>query len=225
VHEGTVQTIPSATDKDGTWPKQGGAASPLQGAPSRRQTLRQRYSHLLPFAIISTSYLLFTITDGAVRMIVLLHAYQKGFSAMEVAVMFAFYELAGVITNLAAGLMGARWGIKTTLLAGLSVQLAGLGMLFGWQVRSAGRSSRALTPHAPKPCLPASPGRRAGQLEQAPGDHLRDGFPGAVWCGQGPHQTGWKDRHQAGHTRREAGEQGGGRPAAPPVRWRAAPGL
>ena len=53
VHEGTVQTIPSATDQDGTWPKQGGAAAPLQGAPSRRQTLRQRYSHLLPFAIIS----------------------------------------------------------------------------------------------------------------------------------------------------------------------------
>ena len=58
-------------------------------------------------------------------------------------------EFLPVITNLAAGLMGARWGIKTTLLAGLSVQLAGLGMLFGWQVRRAGRSSRALAPHAP----------------------------------------------------------------------------
>lgn len=74
------------------------------------------------------------MTDGAVRMIVLLHAYQKGFSAMQVAVMFSLYELAGVVTNLLAGLMGARWGIKTTLLTGLSVQLAGLGMLFGWQV-------------------------------------------------------------------------------------------
>ena len=42
-------------------------------------------------------------------------------------------QLAGVVTNLLAGLMGARWGIKTTLLSGLTLQLAGIGMLFGWQ--------------------------------------------------------------------------------------------
>lgn len=47
--------------------------------------------------------------------------------------MFTLYEVAGVVTNLAAGMLGARWGIKTTLLSGLAVQLAGLGMLFGWQ--------------------------------------------------------------------------------------------
>ena len=88
---------------------------------------------LFPFVIISITYLLFTITDGAVRMIVLLHAYNNGFSAMDVAVMFSFYELAGVVTNLAAGLLGARWGIKTTLVSGLTVQLVAFGMLFGWQ--------------------------------------------------------------------------------------------
>ena len=63
---------------------------------------------LRPFVIISTSYLLFTITDGAIRMIVLLHAYNGGYSALEVAIMFTLYELAGVFTNLAAGLMGAN---------------------------------------------------------------------------------------------------------------------
>jgi hypothetical protein len=47
---------------------------------------------LLPFAIISLSYLLYTTTDGSVRMIVLMHAYNKSFSAMEVAVMFTLYE-------------------------------------------------------------------------------------------------------------------------------------
>lgn len=52
------------------------------------------------------------------RMIVLLHAYNLGFSAWQVAIMFSLYELAGVVTNLLAGLMGARWGIKTTLLTG-----------------------------------------------------------------------------------------------------------
>eukprot|EP00198_Chlamydomonas_reinhardtii_P012711 XP_001702048.1 predicted protein [Chlamydomonas reinhardtii] len=95
--------------------------------------LQRKYSALKPFVIISLSYLLFTTTDGAVRMIVLLHAYKAGFSAWQVAIMFTLYELAGVVTNLAAGMMGARWGIKWTLLSGLTLQLAGIGMLYGWQ--------------------------------------------------------------------------------------------
>jgi hypothetical protein len=51
-------------------------------------------------------------------MIVLLHAYRLGFTAWQVAIMFTLYELAGVVTNLLAGLMGAKWGIKSTLLTG-----------------------------------------------------------------------------------------------------------
>eukprot|EP00550_Attheya_septentrionalis_P009733 CAMPEP_0198283292 /NCGR_PEP_ID=MMETSP1449-20131203/2938_1 /TAXON_ID=420275 /ORGANISM="Attheya septentrionalis, Strain CCMP2084" /LENGTH=588 /DNA_ID=CAMNT_0043979873 /DNA_START=75 /DNA_END=1841 /DNA_ORIENTATION=+ len=90
-------------------------------------------SALRPFVIISSSYLLFTITDGAIRMIVLLHAYNKNFSAFEVAIMFSLYEVAGVVTNLLAGFMGANWGIKVTLISGLSLQLVAYGMLFGWQ--------------------------------------------------------------------------------------------
>ena len=121
IHEGTA--VPSSATDAGI------SEPPL----ARKPSLKDKYGALLPFAIISFSYLLFTITDGAVRMIVLLHAYQQHFSALDVAIMFSFYEAAGVITNLAAGLLGARWGIKTTLLVGLSVQLAGLGMLFGWQ--------------------------------------------------------------------------------------------
>ena len=88
---------------------------------------------LRPFVIISSSYLLFTVTDGAIRMIVLLHAYNKNFSALEVAIMFTLYELAGVFTNLAAGVMGARWGIKFTLICGLTLQLIAYALLFGWQ--------------------------------------------------------------------------------------------
>lgn len=87
---------------------------------------------LLPFAVISISYLLFTVTDGALRMIVLLHAYNLRFSAMQVAVMFVLYELAGVFTNLGAGLAGARWGIKMTLITGLCLQLLTYGLLFAW---------------------------------------------------------------------------------------------
>ena len=92
-----------------------------------------RSKALRPFIILSSSYRLFTITDGAIRMIVLMHAYNKAFSALEVAIMFSLYELAGVFTNLAAGLMGARWGIKFTLIIGLSLQLLSYGLLFGWQ--------------------------------------------------------------------------------------------
>jgi len=88
---------------------------------------------LRPFVIISSSYLLFTVTDGAIRMIVLLHAYNKGFTAMEVALIFVFYELAGVFTNLAAGMAGAKWGIRWTLIVGLTLQIGAYGMLFGWK--------------------------------------------------------------------------------------------
>ena len=92
----------------------------------------QKVHALWPFIIISITYLLFTVTDGAVRMLVLLHAYTKGFSAMEVAVMFALYELCGAGTNLAAGVMGARWGIRATLVSGLCMQVVGLALLYGW---------------------------------------------------------------------------------------------
>jgi hypothetical protein len=87
---------------------------------------------LRPFIIISSSYLLFTITDGAIRMIVLLHAYNKSFTALEVAIMFMLYELAGVFTNLAAGFMGAKWGIRFTLIIGLCLQLVSYALLYGW---------------------------------------------------------------------------------------------
>ena len=103
--------------------------------PTEPQSILQQATSqaLRPFVIISSSYLLFTITDGAVRLIVLLHAYNKSFSALEVAFMFTLYELAGVVTNLAAGIMGARWGIKLTLISGLTLQLVSYGLLFGWQ--------------------------------------------------------------------------------------------
>lgn len=88
---------------------------------------------LMPFVVISLSYMLYTFTDGSVRMIVLLAAYNMGFTALEVAVMFTLYETAGVLTNLLAGIAGAKWGIKCTLLWGLGLQICGLGMLCGWQ--------------------------------------------------------------------------------------------
>jgi hypothetical protein len=138
-------------------------AAAVEQEPEKKESFMQAATSeaLRPFVIISSSYLLFTITDGAIRMIVLLHAYTKNFSAFEVAIMFTLYELAGVFTNLvsgfnideskyfhivptqskciflsrrqAAGFMGARWGIKFTLVSGLTLQLFSYGLLFGWQ--------------------------------------------------------------------------------------------
>ena len=120
-----------------TTEKKDGQESTTTTTPPKKekQTILQaaQSKALRPFIIISISYLLFTITDGAIRMIVLLHAYNKSFSALQVAIMFTLYELAGVVTNLAAGLMGARWGIRFTLICGLSLQLVSYGLLFGWQ--------------------------------------------------------------------------------------------
>lgn len=103
------------------------------GGESRADKLRRNFSALKPFVIISLSYLLYTTTDGAIRMIVLLHAYNLGFSAFETAIMFTLYEAAGVVTNFLAGIAGSKWGIKSTLLAGLGLQIVGIGMLFAWQ--------------------------------------------------------------------------------------------
>lgn len=86
------------------------------------------------FAAMSTCYLLFTTTDGALRMIVLFQAFNQGFTAWQVALMFGLYELAGVATNLLAGVAGARWGVRPTLMVGLSIQLVGIAMLFGFDI-------------------------------------------------------------------------------------------
>ena len=109
------------------------SAAKMAGVPKGADSKPAKPKGLLPFTVITICYLLFTVTDGAMRMIVLMHAYTAGFSAMQVAIMFTLYELAGVVTNLAAGLAGARWGIKCTLLTGLVLQLVSYGLLFGWQ--------------------------------------------------------------------------------------------
>jgi hypothetical protein len=86
------------------------------------------------FFAMSVCYLLFTTTDGALRMVILFHAFTLGFGAWDVALMFSLYELAGVVTNIAAGMAGARWGIRATLLSGLCIQLAGIALLYGFDI-------------------------------------------------------------------------------------------
>jgi MFS family permease len=81
------------------------------------------------FYIISGSYLLFTITDSALRMIVLFELYKRRFNVIEIAIMFTLYELVGVITNLLGGVFGTSHGLKSSLVVGLLCQLIGIAAL------------------------------------------------------------------------------------------------
>ncbi|MCP4986839.1 MAG: organoarsenical effux MFS transporter ArsJ [Colwellia sp.] len=78
---------------------------------------------------ITANYWAFTLTDGALRMLVLLYFYQLGYSPFTLATLFIFYEVFGVITNLVGGWLGARIGLNKTMFIGIAIQLAALLML------------------------------------------------------------------------------------------------
>ena len=84
---------------------------------------------LRQYALVTGNYWAFTLTDGALRMLVVLHFHQLGYSALQVAMLFLFYEVFGVITNLVGGWLGARIGLNRTMNIGLGLQIAALLML------------------------------------------------------------------------------------------------
>jgi MFS family permease len=86
-------------------------------------------SALRSYALVTVAYWAFTLTDGALRMLVLLHFHGLGYSPVELAFLFLFYEFFGVVTNLLGGWIAARMGLKVTLFSGLLLQIAALGML------------------------------------------------------------------------------------------------
>jgi predicted MFS family arabinose efflux permease len=78
------------------------------------------------YALVTAAYWAFTLTDGALRMLVLLHFHNLGYTPVELAFLFVFYELFGVITNLVGGFIAARLGLRATLLGGLALQVVAL---------------------------------------------------------------------------------------------------
>ena len=86
-------------------------------------------SQLRNYVLVTAAYWADTLTDGAIRMLVLLYFNEQGYTAIQVASLFLFYEVFGIVTNLVGGWLAARMGLKTTLFAGLTMQLAALGML------------------------------------------------------------------------------------------------
>jgi predicted MFS family arabinose efflux permease len=81
------------------------------------------------YALVTGVYWGFTLTDGALRMLVVLHFYKLGYSDITIAFLFLFYEFFGIATNLLGGWIGSRSGLKVTLYGGLALQILALLML------------------------------------------------------------------------------------------------
>mgnify|MGYP003133561958 CR=1 FL=1 len=81
------------------------------------------------YILVTAGYWVFTVTDGALRMLVLLHFNSLGYSPVAIAFLFLAYEFMGILTNLLGGWAGARRGLNRTLVAGLGLQILALGAL------------------------------------------------------------------------------------------------
>ena len=99
----------------------------MSGAPA--DPAARKAADLRNYVLVTAAYWADTIADGAIRLLVLFFFYERGYSPIEVASLFLFYELFGVITNLVGGWLAARLGLRVTLLGGLGTQLVALSML------------------------------------------------------------------------------------------------
>src|SRR5271169_3002708 len=94
-------------------------------------------STLRNYIIVTASYWGFTLVDGALRMLVLLHFFRLGYTPFTLAFLFLLYETAGIAANLGGGWLASRFGIPRMLAVGQSLQIAGLVMLStldsGWR--------------------------------------------------------------------------------------------
>ncbi|EIK46426.1 permease [Cellvibrio sp. BR] len=86
-------------------------------------------SAIKQYALVTGNYWAFTLTDGALRMLVVLHFHQLGYSPLQIAALFLFYEIFGVVTNLVGGYLGARIGLNRTMNIGLALQVMALALL------------------------------------------------------------------------------------------------
>lgn len=86
-------------------------------------------SDIKQYLVVTGNYWAFTLTDGALRMLIVLHFYQLGYSPLAIASLFLFYEFFGIVTNLTGGWLGARLGLNKTMNIGLFLQIIALSML------------------------------------------------------------------------------------------------
>lgn len=84
---------------------------------------------LRSYLVVTAGYWAFTVTDGAIRMLVVLYFHRLGYSPFEVALLFLFYEFFGVVTNLVGGWLGSRIGLNRTMHLGMALQVVALLLL------------------------------------------------------------------------------------------------
>jgi MFS family permease len=96
---------------------------------SENTATERRAGDLRNYAIVTGAYWADTLTDGALRVLVLFYFYDLGYTPFQVASLFLFYEIFGIVTNLVGGFLAARFGLKATLVGGLTTQLLALSML------------------------------------------------------------------------------------------------
>ena len=84
---------------------------------------------LRDYLVVTGSYWAFTLTDGAIRMLVVLYFHMLGYTPFEVAMLFLFYEFFGIVTNLVGGWLGSRIGLNLTMHIGMGLQIIALTML------------------------------------------------------------------------------------------------
>jgi predicted MFS family arabinose efflux permease len=86
-------------------------------------------SNVRNYLVVTGGYWAFTVTDGAIRMLVVLYFHLLGYSPFEVAMLFLFYEFFGIVTNLVGGWLGARIGLNLTMHIGMGMQVLALSLL------------------------------------------------------------------------------------------------
>ncbi|TAA45970.1 MULTISPECIES: organoarsenical effux MFS transporter ArsJ [Corallincola] len=91
--------------------------------------IKQLSSEVRQYLVVTFNYWNFTLTDGALRMLVVLYFHGLGYTPLQVAMLFLFYEIFGVVTNLVGGWLGARLGLNRTMNVGLALQVLALMML------------------------------------------------------------------------------------------------
>lgn len=99
------------------------------------QRLANLPSEIKQYLVVTGNYWAFTLTDGALRMLVVLYFHQLGYTPLSIAMLFLFYEVFGVVTNLVGGWIGAKLGLNKTMNIGLALQVVALLMLAvpsGW---------------------------------------------------------------------------------------------
>ena len=85
--------------------------------------------NLRAYSLVTLAYWVFTLTDGALRMLVLLYFHDRGLDAIQLAFLFLLYEFCGILTNLFGGWIASTKGLKITLSSGLLLQIASLMLL------------------------------------------------------------------------------------------------